>query len=147
MKQTRLLQTAAMVLALAAAFSIGAADDASSYIHDPVRMEKKTWVVETAGGTEPIEDMTAFCTDCHSDLETADNQIGHPAGSSVRSHPVDLPYPENGTDLVPLKELNEALLLINGSMACITCHTAEAPDHHLVIPDAFGELCISCHKK
>ncbi len=123
------------------------ADDTDQFSHSPIRPADKTWVEVTEDGAQPIQDLTAYCIDCHSDLEeTAGGKI-HGTDSGVHSHPVDKPYPATGTDLVPLVDLDLRLLLIDGKMTCITCHKHDATDRRLVMPEALGELCISCHRK
>lgn len=147
MKQTKLAISAALSLALLVALPLGAADDSTSFSHDPVRQDKESWVAVTENGSEKIEDLTAYCTDCHADMESNSKQNAPSPSPGIHSHPVDQPYPENGTDLVPLAELDKRFLLIDGAITCITCHVPDAPDCQLIIPDASGKLCISCHKK
>ena len=142
-----LLLITALGYLLLPATAPAAETDQDGFNHSVIQQVEKTWVVETEDGAEPIEDLTAYCADCHGDMETTEKQIGHPPGSGVHSHPVDQPYPSAGIGLVPLAELDLRLLLIDGKMTCITCHKHDVHNRQLVIPDAFGELCVSCHRK
>ncbi|MEN8164795.1 MAG: cytochrome c3 family protein [Acidobacteriota bacterium] len=148
MSNTRsLLLITISVLVLLPATLPGAEDDPAEFSHSLIQQAEKTWVVLIEDGAQPIEDLTAYCIACHSDLEENGKGRTHGPSSGVHSHPVDQPYPATGADLVPLKELDKRLLLVDGAITCITCHDHNATDRELVIPDASGELCISCHRK
>jgi len=124
-----------------------AQSDEAEFSHSLIQQVKETWVVESEDGAQRIQNLTAYCVACHGDLKEAAGGKIHGTDSGVHSHPVDQSYPETGTDLVPLNELDRRLLLIDGKMTCITCHSHTAPDRQLVIADAYGKLCISCHRK
>ncbi len=124
-----------------------AQSDPDPFSHPPLKQAEKSWVVESDDGAQSIENITTYCVECHNNLEENGKGEIHGSGSDVHSHPVDQPYPATGAGLVPLNELDKRLLLIDGKMTCITCHNHSTPNHQLVIPDAFGKLCISCHRK
>jgi predicted CXXCH cytochrome family protein len=151
MKSTYLSQTIPFALVMISALLLctpaQSAEDEDQFSHSPIRPAEKTWVVESDDGAQPIKDLTAYCLDCHGDLGESAKGKGHGSSPDVHSHPIDQPYPASGAELVPLVDLDLRLLLIDGKMTCITCHSHTEPDRRLVIPEASGQLCISCHRK
>ncbi len=77
---------------------------------------------------------STFCLSCH------DGSAGEGIGES---HPVEMPYPSGLPDYNPLPM---QLLLVNGNVACTTCHDASSGVKPWLAVPAEG-LCQACHNK
>jgi hypothetical protein len=58
---------------------------------------------------------------------------------------VDVEYPVGGNGYLPIEELDEKIILVDGRLTCLTCHAATV-DRSLVLPTKAGTLCIACHE-
>jgi len=89
------------------------------------------------------------CLACHDGSVAV--AISPSASSTPGEHPVEVDYEaararaREGT-LRAAGELPPALPLVNGKVACITCHSAESREpFHTALPMAGSRLCFACH--
>jgi predicted CXXCH cytochrome family protein len=89
------------------------------------------------------------CLTCH-DGTTAPGALG-PAGSAsgLGDHPVDVDYEVSrgrGQLLRPATELPPSLPLVNGKVACTTCHAPDSPEPgHTAVTMRRSTMCFACH--
>jgi predicted CXXCH cytochrome family protein len=119
--------------------------DVDSATHQPLRVEKGNIQVDSKGDTAPLDNVSDYCLDCHT--EASGSKPSHPTGHADGSHPVDVIYPaKKNESFVPTAELDQRLLLLGGRVTCITCHDPQTTDHSLVIPTEGSQICIACHR-
>ncbi len=89
------------------------------------------------------------CLGCHDGSVAV--AISPRASSTPGEHPVGVDYEaarmraREGT-LRAAGELPPALPLVNGKVACITCHSADSREpSHTTLPMAGSRLCFACH--
>jgi predicted CXXCH cytochrome family protein len=127
---------------------IAEADD----VHEPIKLKKDRYSIATEDGRQEINDVAAYCGECHAE-EAGEAGGGPPAqgpshvfGGSGTTHPVEVEYPSQQRGYHPKEDLESDLVLIDGRMTCLTCHSPE-PTRELVLPMEQSKLCIACHKK
>ena len=142
------VSTALTALGLLVGASVAAQDD-SSYSHEPVKIGKKKIEVGKGRKARKIDNVSEYCLSCHGDEAAAGRAPvpAHSVGSAETSHPTDILYPAEKSGYKGAEKLDPRLVLRQGRMSCITCHDMENPRHELVISAAGSELCIACHQK
>lgn len=146
---------AAVMLAIAAMFApppcpAEGADPGSADVHAVVVVKDGRFVARSGRKVAEIQDLTAYCLDCHGVTAAGGDMDAPRAEHDVtglgRSHPVDTAYPDGTPGYRPLIEVSAALPLLDGRMTCLTCH-AGTPDRALAIPLEGSRICTACHAK
>lgn len=119
--------------------------------HALVVIEDGRLLARTGDQATEIQDLTAYCLECHGGGAAAEGSDGAPRPEHTvtglgRSHPVDTTYPDGTPGYRPLIEVSAALPLLGGRMTCLTCH-AGTPDRALVVPLEGSRICTACHAK
>jgi predicted CXXCH cytochrome family protein len=139
-----------VVLTIVTAFNIHSADGNDA--HEPIKLKKGRYSIATRDGRQEITDVAAYCGECHA--EEAGETTGRPPaqapshefGGSGSTHPVEVEYPSQQRGYQPKEDLHPDLVLVDGRMTCLTCHSPELA-RALVLPAEQSKLCIACHKK
>jgi len=118
--------------------------------HGEITLEKGAFFLGAGEAREPLADVSVYCIGCHDDPGISggrDRAEEYHLGDPGRSHPVDIVYPSQGSDLVPRNALDERLVLTAGEMTCLTCHDHRSGGQGFAISPDGGELCTTCHVK
>jgi len=89
------------------------------------------------------------CISCHDGtvskgviIEKKFNNEGY-----FKSHPIDIPYPNEKKGYVPKILLDKDLILVDGNISCITCHNENEDNENLKISENKSGICSKCHIK
>lgn len=114
----------------------------------PLRPEVELKVCELRNA-DRARTSTRSCIACH------DGSVGPGAGFEMRAgnqpgldHPVDVPYAEAAARdprLAPASALPPDVILVNGRVACTTCHDGASTERGHAVRGQ-PELCTSCHR-
>jgi predicted CXXCH cytochrome family protein len=87
------------------------------------------------------------CLGCHDGSVASGRLARAHEGSGV--HPVDVDYAAaqvRRSGLRPRGALPPALVLVDGKVACVTCHDPRSPEHGKpALPLRRSALCFACH--
>jgi hypothetical protein len=127
------------------------ASDEGEGAHETIRLKKGRFQFPSQDGWVDVSDVTAYCLECHGDgdtgsagEETSAPKSSHELGGLGTSHPVNVVYPAGRPNYRPAGSLDERLVLVDGRVSCLTCHSP-SPDRSLVISTKQGRLCVACH--
>jgi predicted CXXCH cytochrome family protein len=89
------------------------------------------------------------CIACHDGSIAAAVSLKDSASVGL-THPVEVSYREaaakGNSRLTPIAQMPPSLVLVEGNVACVTCHDPKSKrEHHLAMPMAGSALCLSCH--
>ena len=95
------------------------------------------------------------CLACHDGVVARDITPVDPAlhdPTSHANHPTAVSYEQayrrGKASLIPLRQLDPRIILLDGRIQCVSCHTfASTGTWMLVKSNRRGELCRSCHQR
>ena len=89
------------------------------------------------------------CLTCHDGTTGAGISFALGGGTGRGDHPVDVGYERSRARdrrLRPSAELPPSLPLVNGRIACTTCHAPESTEPgHTAMPMRLSAMCLACH--
>ncbi|MFL5299454.1 MAG: cytochrome c3 family protein [Anaeromyxobacteraceae bacterium] len=111
----------------------------------------------SVGGSGPCEMRTADrratssqrCLACHDGTVAPGSLVPAGRAGELGDHPIDVDYEGSrvrGQLLRPAAELPPSLPLVNGRVACTTCHAPDSPEPgHTALPMRRSAMCFACH--
>lgn len=107
-----------------------------------------------------IDGATRRCLQCHDGTVGGSGDLAVPVqgrivpsiGGRASSHPVGVPYPTrprpgSDTSYVPRGSLDPRVVLIEGTVGCLSCHNLFGREAGLLaLPNHESALCYSCHE-
>jgi predicted CXXCH cytochrome family protein len=89
------------------------------------------------------------CLTCHDGTVAQDVLVPAGRAGALGDHPIDVDYEASrgrGQLLRPVAELPPSLPLVNGKVACTTCHAPDSPEPgHTAVTMRRSTMCFACH--
>ena len=117
--------------------------ESETYAHQPLALRGDRVWLESDGETRQLDDVTAFCVECHGLADLGGKS--HTLGPEESSHPTGVVYPTDDSEYRAIDKLDPQILLTDGRLTCLSCHAYDAPDHRPVLAVPGGHLCQACH--
>lgn len=157
-----ILGAVALVTALTGGGPAAACGYISFLAEDPIeaaRLRQEIEVVREVSddpvlyNKQGIDTFSQTCLACHAGSIQAGWGIGstHAGGTTRGAHRIGINYVSVAARGKPIRNagaLDRRLVLVEGRIACISCHDPFNPEgNHLTIENNGSALCLSCHMK
>lgn len=122
------------------------------------RLDFSTEFIFADGGRQTVDTFSSDCMACHDgvnaryhDVRIRNGKRQGPISLStvLGSHPIGMHYGSaayENSSLRPVDEMNPNIVLADGRVGCLSCHSMLNPEQfHLAVDNSGSNLCFQCH--